>query len=175
VTNSGSPRHLTPAVASRIGATLLLLGFTAPAIAASSLSLGCNDDKHLHASGIHDTTDELTGSDGDLQVVPVSGIAEKLSILKSNSGAVKLSGTSRLSELLRDYRNETPSPASRRSAQRRSAALADALERRQEQRLGVSGDEAQASGDEPNVETRLPGISEQDSLIYRREMYRTDI
>ncbi len=175
MTNSGSPRHLAPAVASRIGATLLLIGLAAPAIAASSLSLNCTDDKHLHASGVHETTDELTGNDGDLLLVPVSGVAEKLSILKSNSGAVKLSGTSRLSELLRDYRNETPNPASRRTAQRRSAALADALERRQERRLAVSGDDAQTSGNEPNVETRLPGISEQDSLIYRREMYRTDI
>ena len=175
MTNSGSPRHLAPAVAFRIGATLLLIGFAVPAIAASSLSLGCGDDKHLHADGIHETTDKLTGSDGDLRLVPVSGgVAEKLSILKSNSGAVKLSGTGRLSELLRNYRNESPDPASRRTAQRRSAALADALERRQQRRLPVTGDETQA-GDEPNVETRLPGISEQDSLIYRREMYRTDI
>ena len=176
MTNCGSPARSTPAVASRIGATLLLIGFAAPAIAASSLSLGCGDDKHLHASGIHETADKFTSSDGDLQLVTVSGVAEKLSVLKSNSGAVKLSGTSRLSELLREYRSAAPDPAtsSRSTAQRRSAALADALERRQQRSLAVTGDEAHTS-DKPDVETRLPGISEQDSLIYRREMYRTDI
>jgi len=152
---------------------LLLIGFTAPASAASSLNLDCGDDKHLHASGLHESAGKLTSSDGDLHLVAVSGVTEKLSILKSNSGAIKVSGTSRLSELLREYRNETPDPASRRSAQRRSAALADALERRQQRKLPVA-DGVEAS-DEPNVETRLPGISEQDSIIYRREMYRTDI
>lgn len=55
----------------------------------------------------------------------------------------------------------------------RQQALADALERRQRQKLALPP----ASGEEgvPRVETRLPGVSVEDSLIYRREMYRTDI
>ncbi len=57
----------------------------------------------------------------------------------------------------------------------RSAALNDALEQRLRQRSELSTQPSSAEDGVPSVETRLPGVSATESLLFRREMFRTDI
>ncbi|MEM8817643.1 MAG: hypothetical protein AAGE85_17620 [Pseudomonadota bacterium] len=175
----------------RLGLLALLSGFSLPALAASSFNLGCSGDKHTNnhdfEPSIVQTMENISETRDSLHLIAVSGIAEKLTMLKSDRGAVKLAGVRGLGRLLKDYQSDyerggyedgdedkRPMSTSHRTAQLRSAALADALERRQQRKLALPGSES-TSANEPNVETRLPGMSEKDALIYRREMYRTDI
>ncbi len=51
----------------------------------------------------------------------------------------------------------------------------DALERRRQGRLESTAEDIEAPVTAPAVDTALPGVGDGESLIYRREMYRTDI
>lgn len=142
-------------LAARSGLLVVLAGVSLPVLAASTIELKCDSKKAPAVSPV------------EAVAVEPALDSEPLTVLKTDAKGGEIDGGSDLRILNRD--NEA---AGRRQAELRSAALADALERRQRQRLALRPDQPVEA---PQVETRLPGVSDSDSLLYRREMYRTDI
>ncbi len=138
-------------LAARAGLAVALAGLALPVLAASSIELKCNSSR--------DTKEPV--------LAELEAPREPLTVLKTDADA----GDIEVSSELRILDSDMNEAAGRRQAER-SAALADALERRQQQRLALP---PEPSSDVPQVETRLPGVSDEQLLLYRREMYRTDI
>jgi len=140
-------------LAARSGLIVLLASASFPVLASSSIGLKCDSDAKTIAT---------------VDVTPIEAARnEPLTVLKTDADTGDIQATSDL----RILKGDTNDAAVRRQAER-SAALADALERRRQQRLALP---PQPPADTPKVETRLPGVSDAESLLYRREMYRTDI
>lgn len=144
-------------IAARAGLLVMLAGLSLPVLAATSLGLKCDSS---------DAAPAIT----PVETIPIQPALDKepLTALKTDADSGELDSVSDF-RILNGEMNET---AGRRQAELRSAALADALERRQRQRLDLP---PETPAESPKVETRLPGVSDTDSLLYRREMYRKDI
>ena len=134
---------------------MFLAGVSLPVLAASNIEFKCDSKKAPSVSAVEAVT-----------IKPALD-NESLTVLKTDADAGEIDSGSELSIL-----NGDNDMAGRRQAERQSAALADAFERRQRQRLALPPEQP---AERPQVETRLPGVSDEESLLYRREMYRTDI
>ena len=140
-------------LAARTGLAFALAALSLPVLAASSIGLKCESSK-------------ASADVSDIEPVSLPK-HESLTVLKTDADVGE-------HESGADFRIlEGREAAGRRQAELRSAALADALERRQQRRLALPPEQPVEVS--PQVETRLPGVSHEDSLLSRREMYRTDI
>ena len=140
---------------------VLLIAAAGPVMAATGIGSDCD------AAG-----DEATA--GVLQetvTIKRSGSAPRESLrLRETDTAKSRTATSDLGNLL-------PRPVSApgsSSRELRSAALADALERRQPRRSALRMNDGNDTA-EPRVEAEIPGVTEEEALVFRREMFRTDI
>jgi hypothetical protein len=145
-------------VAGRVTALVVLAGFSVPVLAASGLNLSCDDA----ASGVAEST-----SHSALPAEP-AGDHEPLVVLKAEGSAAGIDPSRDLGSVL-DYDDEQGIAGARQKA------VADALERRRNGRLSAATGDADTMDQAPSIDTALPGVGDAESLIYRREMYRTDI
>ena len=137
----------------------LLIGTAVPAMAATGIGSDCDS-----------AADEATAR-AMSEAVPIKRTAppQPLRLRQADTVTPRAAGTSDLVNLL-----PRPVGTSASSSELRSAALADALERRQQQRSALGRNERTATAG-PRVEANMPGVSEEDALVFRREMFRTDI
>jgi len=149
----------TKSVAGRVGALVLLAGFSVPVLAASGLNLSCDDA----AAGVAEST-----SRSALPAEP-AGDHEPLVVLKAEGSAAGIDPSRDLGSVLgNDYDDESGIAGARK-------AVAEALERRRNGRLSAAAGETDTMDQAPSIDTALPGVGDAESLIYRREMFRTDI
>jgi hypothetical protein len=147
-------------VAGRVGALALLAGFSVPVLAASSLDLKCDDA----TAGVAESTTRSA------LPAETSGDHEALVVLKAEGGASGIDPSRDLGSVLgNDYDDESGSAGARQKA------VAEALERRRNGRLSAAAGETDTVDSAPSIDTALPGVGDAESLIYRREMFRTDI
>lgn len=150
----------TKSVAGRAGALVLLAGFSVPVLAASGLDLGCDDA----ASGVAEPS-----SHSALPAEP-AGDHERLVVLKAEGSAAGIDPSRNLARVIgNEFDDESGIAGARQKA------VAEALERRRNGRMSAANGEADTMDQAPSVDTALPGVGDAESLIYRREMYRTDI
>ena len=153
----------TKSVVGRVGALVLLAGFSVPVLAASGLNLSCDDA----TSGLAESTSHSSSS-----ALPAesAGDHEPLVVLKAEGSAAGIDPSRDLGSVLgNDYDDESGIAGARQKA------VAEALERRRNSRLSAATGEADTMDQAPSIDTALPGVGDAESLIYRREMYRTDI
>lgn len=125
----------------------------------------------MAATGIGSECD-AAGDEAAAETVTIKRAAPQEPLRLRNADAAK----SR-SATTSDLGNLLPRPVSTSgssSRELRSAALADALERRQPRRSALRMNDG-ADTAEPRVEAEIPGVSEEEALVFRREMFRTDI
>lgn len=137
----------------------LLIGSAVPAMAATGIGSEC------------DAAPDEAAASAMSETVTIKRTAprEPLRLRQAETVTSRSASTSDLGNLL----PRTVS-SSATSSELRSAALADALERRQQQRSALGRNErTDAPG--PRVEADIPGVTEEEALVFRREMFRTDI
>ncbi len=146
---------------------MLLLGsLSLPSLAATGVNLKCDDALPQPA--------DLTAT----SAVPAeaAGDHEALKVLKAEGDVKSLSPASELGRILDSEFDEDSPSAIRRQQALRSSALADALEKRRQGRMSSPADDiAPMDSVPPPVDTALPGVGDAESLLFRRQMYRTDI
>lgn len=136
----------------------LLIGSAAPAMAATGIGSECDSGKdEASASAVSESPTIVA-------TIRRTAPTEPLRLRQADNAA-----TSDLGSLL--PRSVSTSGTAR---ELRSAALADALERRQTRRSALGGNDRTDSAG-PQVEAEIPGVSEEEALVFRREMFRTDI
>ena len=137
----------------------LLIGAAVPAMAATGIGSDC------------DSTPDEAAPGAMSEAVTIKRTAPTKSLrLRQADTVTSRTSTSDLVNLL--PRSVSTSASSNREL--RSAALADALERRQQQRSALGRNERTETAG-PRVEADIPGVSEEEALVFRREMFRTDI
>ena len=152
-------------------AAALLLGlFCAPALASSGFSTMC---EKLHL----ETVDLATSSTID----PTSRIDSESTDAADTQPAI-IALTPNAETILREIFDETipegqvandPAPVTSPKAAPIAELTAPAV---QEQRRDIEAkEEADADRDVQSIDTRVPGLSDDELLRYRRQMYRTDI
>ncbi len=160
----------TPQAAIRGGLLVLLASISLPAIAASGINLKCDDAPAQPADLTAATavSAEPAGDHQPLTVLKAEGDVRGLPPL----GRPPVSDIGGMLEAGFDG-EAAMSPVEQQEL--RSSALADALERRRQGRLESNSEDIEAPVPAPAVDTALPGVGDTESLLYRREMYRTDI
>lgn len=156
----------TSGAAFRGGFFVLLASISLPAVAASGFNLKCDDAPVKPA--------DLTAS----AAVPAesAGDHERLTVLKAEGDARGLAAVTELGGMIESaFDSESTSMSAPEQQELRSSALADALERRRRGRLNSAADDIETPDTAPAIDTALPGVGDAESLLYRREMYRTDI
>ena len=155
----------TPKAACRGGLLVLLATLSLPAFAASGFNLKCDDAPAKPA--------DLTAS----SAVPAepAGDHEPLTVLKTDGDVRGLAPVSDLGNMLDSRFEGDGAMSALEQRELRSSALADALERRRRGRLDSTTEDIESSATAPAIDTALPGVGDAESLLYRREMYRTDI
>lgn len=156
----------TPQTAIRGGLLLLLASISLPAVAASGFNSKCDDAAARPA--------DLTAS----SAVPAepAGDHEALTVLRAEGDDRALATVNKLGDMIEAGFESKGTVPALEQRELRSAALADALERRRRGRLENAAENIEASTTPaPAVDTALPGVGDAESLLYRREMYRTDI
>jgi len=150
----------TKSVSLRAGIFVLFAGFSVPVLAASGLSLSCDDASSRAAEST--TRAALPGEP--------AGDHEPLVVMKAEGNAAGIDPSRDLGSVLgSDYDDDSGIAGSRQKA------VAEALERRRNGRLSAAADDMDSAEQAPSVDTALPGVGDAESLIYRREMFRTDI
>ena len=151
----------TPAAALRGGFFVLLASISLPAVAASGFNMKCDDAEAKPA--------DLTAS----SAVPSepAGDHESLTVLKTEGDDRRLAPLT----ILDSGFDSDVTISALEQQELRSSALADALERRRRGRLDSTTDDLEAATPTPQIDTALPGVGDAESMLYRREMYRTDI
>ncbi len=160
----------TPQAVIRGSLLLLLASVSLPAVAASGFNLKCDDApaQPVDLTASTAVSGEPAGDHEPLTVLKAEGDSRSLSPLGrppvSDLGGMLDAG----------FEGEAAmSPVEQQEL--RSSALADALERRRQGRLESPPEDIDAPVPAPAVDTALPGVGDTESLLYRREMYRTDI
>ncbi len=155
----------TPRAALRGGFFVLLASISLPAVAASGFNLKCDDAPVKPA--------DLTAS----AAVPAdaAGDHETLTVLKAEGDVRGLTPVTELGSMIESKFDGESAGSSLEQQELRSSALADALERRRQGRPDSSAEGLEAPNTAPAIDTALPGVGDAESLLYRREMYRTDI
>lgn len=156
----------TPQAAIRGGLFVLLASFSLPAVAASGFNLKC-DDAPVRPN-------DLTVS----AALPAesAGNHEALTVLKAEGDMNSVAAVSNLGEMIESgFESDDGHVPALNQRKLRSSAVADALERRRRGRLERTAEDIEGSTPAPAVDAALPGIDDAESLLYRREMYRTDI
>ena len=121
-------------------------------------------DPAIATTGINSASDEPAAQDVTIKIQRITAIAQ---LCGTDTAAARTA--SDLGNLLSQSVSASGGPASR---ELRSAALADALKRRQPRRNALRQDKWI---ERPPVEAGIPGISTARVLAFRREMFRTDI
>jgi hypothetical protein len=132
------------------------------------------------ASGFNPKCDDAPTRPADLTAstaVPAesAGDHEALTVLKAEGDVRSLAPVSDLGDMIESGLESDGAVPALEQRELRSSAVADALERRRRGRLENSAEDIEAPTPAPAVDTALPGIGDAESLLYRREMYRTDI
>ena len=139
---------------------MLLIGSAVPAMAATGIGSECGS-----------ATDEAASAMSETATIKRTAPPEPLRLRQADTVTSHTASTSDLGNLLPRTIGTSATTSSR---ELRSAALADALERRQQQRSALGGNERTATQG-PRVEADIPGVTEEEALVFRREMFRTDI
>ncbi len=137
----------------------LLIGSAVPAMAATGIGSECDS-----------ATDEAASAMSETATIKRTAPPEPLRLRQADTVTSHTASASDLGNLL----PRTIGTSATSSRELRSAALADALERRQQQRSALGGNERTATQG-PRVEADIPGVTEEEALVFRREMFRTDI
>lgn len=157
--------RMSPAAPVRCGLLVLLASVSLPALAASGVSLKCGENPPPPAE-LQTQTSVSVESPAD---------HELLTVLKADGEASSLGPASELGGIMRGQYDQDSARSTLELKALRSSALADALERRRQGRLKIPSDDMDASVQVPSIDTTLPGVGDSESLLYRREMFRTDI
>lgn len=144
---------------------MLLASISLPAVAASGFNLKC-DDAPVGPADLAAST---------AVTAEPAGNHEALTVLKAEGDVRSLASVSDLGDVLESGFENDAAGSALQQQEFRSSALADALERRRRGRIEGATEDIEASAAAPAVDTALPGVGETESLVYRREMYRTDI
>lgn len=139
----------------------LLAAFSMPVLAASGISQSCEDSSTRAA--------ERTAQSA--MTAKPAGDHEPLVVMKAEGSASGIDPSRDLGTMLGDDYDQDRGTA----LPRHKEAVAEALERRRNGRMSATSDENDLAELPPSIDTALPGIGDAESLIYRREMYRTDI
>ena len=150
------------AVTIRGSLVVLLASISLPAVAATGFMANC-DDAPAEAAAQTATSAQATGDH------------ERLAVLKTEGDVRSLSPVSDLGSIIEtEFDRDSGLPAPQ-VQELQSSAVADALERRRQGRLEGPADDIEELEAAPSIDTALPGVGDAESLLYRREMYRTDI
>ena len=158
---------VTPLAAIRCGLIVLLASISLPAVAASGFNLKCDDAPRPA---------DLTASTAVTVDAAAGGDHEQLTVLKAEGDMRGLAQGSELGDIIESgFESDSSSLPTLDQQELRSSAIADALERRRRGRLEGPAEDIDGPATAPSVDTALPGIGDTESLLYRREMYRTDM
>ncbi len=154
----------------------LLIGSALPALAATGIGSDCDAaPKDASANALSEAAAAVASTTMNATITIDSTLKrsaplESFRLRQADTAATKHKASSDLGNLLPRAISAPVTP----SSELRSAALADALERRQQRRSALGSDVA-AETTGPRVEAGIPGVSEEEALVFRREMFRTDI